>query len=233
MTHDHQTLGSKLRTAALYLFGIAMLGLLAITLVGQKAKAADLGGTTSRAEAEALSPATHWTGCGVGIMFGYTDGLAIPTGSVGGVGSNGEPITPSLSCDMRMGSSPLVLGAEVSYGWMLGNLDKLPTGPHTTGGVQDDISVLGKFGILVNPNTKLYAVAGYSMLGLQGMGVSSVNGYKVGLGTEVKLTGPVSLDLRYSYADYDISKLTGPVSMDAHTSTFGVGIIYKFYSGAN
>jgi len=162
--------------------------------------------------------AAQWTGCGAGVHGGLVSGH-LDIGAPIGIGSEGQAAGVSLNCDYKMNA--FVAGAYAEYDWVFGDLK--------TVGVNTDTTLGGRLGVLINAGSLLYVHAGWSRLDVSGL--DAINGWKVGLGNEFRVpNSPLYLDLRYSYADYDVKDILGPIP-DAHAHTFRLGLNVKFGPG--
>ena len=155
-----------------------------------------------------------WNGCGVGGNLGMAAGMISAGGPIG-IGSSGPAIGVTGFCDVRY--SNFVVGAEANYDWFYGDLSTL--------GVKNDLTLGGRAGLLMNPETLLYGHLGWSQIDTS---AGKFNGYKIGPGVEFKLPGtPLYGDARYSYASYD----TKAPGIDAEVHTFRFGLKLKFGPG--
>jgi hypothetical protein len=135
--------------------------------------------------------AAQWTGCGIGV--GGAMQYALAGVSDVGIGASGEKAGLTLNCDMRMTS--FVGGIEANYDWFFGGL-------HDTVGAKDELSILGRLGVLTNNANLLYAVAGWGQTSTNDMG--KVGSWRVGLGDEFRIpNSPIYLDMRALYIRYD------------------------------
>jgi opacity protein-like surface antigen len=175
--------------------------------------AAALGAVGLAGEASA-----QWTGCGAGVHGGVMAGQLDAGGPIG-IGSQGQTAGVSVNCDYRM--QAFVVGGFVEYSWIFGDLE--------TVGVEKDMTVGSRLGVLVNPSSLLYTHAGWTRLDLGGGG--DVDGWKIGLGNEFRIpNSPMYLDLRYTYANYDISDMAPP-GFDASAHSVRLGLNVKFGPG--
>jgi opacity protein-like surface antigen len=137
----------------------------------------------------------QWTGCGLGaggsMLF-----LNADAGGPVGMSSTGEKAGLTLNCDYRMGA--FVVGGEANYDWAFGRINDL--------GAKDELSLLGRLGVLTNKDNLLYVVAGWGQADVQFLGGSNmkVNSWKIGLGDEFRIpNSPIYLDMRALYSKYD------------------------------
>lgn len=168
---------------------------------------------------EPYQPARTWNGCGFGVNGGGVIGRITDGGPVG-MDSDAMFGGVHLRCALQAGL--LVIGAEASHAWNWGDMHDL--------GINRDLSVVGKVGAVVLPNTQFYVGGGWSRIGLgESFGVAHVDGWKLIAGTEFKLQSsmPLFLDVRYEYGMYDIKDLAPP-TVDASTHAIRVGLTYQF-----
>lgn len=164
------------------------------------------------------SAGAQWTGCGAGVHGGVLAGQVDNGGPIG-IGSQGQAAGVSVNCDYRM--QAFVAGAFAEYSWIFGDLE--------TVGVEKDLTLGGRLGVLVNQGSLLYVHAGWSRLDIGGGG--DVDGWKIGLGNEFRIpNSPMYLDLRYTYSDYDISDMAPP-GVDASAHSVRLGLNLKFGPG--
>ena len=191
------------------LAGTAFMLLLAGTLI---AKAADKGGKA--APMTTSVPVTSgWTGCGLGLHVSRVN-ADVDLGPIN-IGANGHTAGVSALCDVAF--DRLVLGVFVDYDRMWGDLEAI---------VNSDLTVGGRAGVLVTQAALFYAHAGWSRVDLAGG--SDLDGYKVGIGVEVKIpSAPVSLDLRYTHGMYDNVMGSG---LDASSDSVRLGLVYRFFA---
>ena len=146
----------------------------------------------------------QWTGCGVGAFAGITSGL-VSTGGPVGLGADGPQAGGLINCDYRAGA--FVMGAEASYMYFFGDLDKL--------GLNNDWTLTGRLGVLVNPQSLLYAHVGWGQLDVDVLG--KVNHWGVGFGNEFRIpNSPLYFDMRYAYLTYDVDKWSPTLDANAH-----------------
>ena len=160
----------------------------------------------------------QWTGCGAGVHGGLVAGQVDAGGPIG-IGSQGHTAGVSLNCDYRM--QVFVVGAFADYSWMFGDLK--------TVGVEKDLTLGGRLGVLINSGSLLYVGAGWTQLSLSGGG--DVDGWKILLGNEFRIpNSPLYLDLRATYASYDLSDMAPP-GVDASGLSARAGFNVKFGPG--
>ncbi len=211
---------------------IAVLAAFALVLVGfwaTSAKAADKGKPAASASDVPYMPpaATGWTGCGVGVHAGRTNAdtatdLGIPGFPIN-IGANGTKAGGEVYCDANFGV--FLVGAFVSYDWVWGDLHTL--------GVDNDLTVGGRAGVLVSQSALVYGHAGWSQIGASGpaakAGADNADGIKVGAGIEVKVpNAPFFLDLRYTHVMYDSAFKVGKMPIDVDADEIRLGLRYKF-----
>ena len=161
----------------------------------------------------------QWNGCGGGIYGAFLDGN-VEIASPVSLSAQGQKAGVTLNCDAKL--QAFVLGAEVDYGKVLGDLHDL--------GVKTDLTLTGRFGVLINQGSLLYAHAGWSRLDTD---FGKMDGWKLGLGNEFRVpNSPVYLDLRYTYASYDLKDLIPSApNTDTFSHEFRLGLKVKFGPG--
>lgn len=183
----------KFARRAIYAICSAILGVIVFTSLTAKAHA--------------------WSGCGAGAHGSMIVGEA-DFGAPVNISSNGQMASASLNCDWRLNT--IVLGAEVGYGFIFGDLDKL--------GAQKDLSVTGRFGVLVSPTAMPYLHLGWTQLDTT---AGKMDGIRGGIGVESRIAdSPLYLDLRYSYTKYDDDIF--PAAIDVTSHMVSLGLKFKF-----
>jgi outer membrane immunogenic protein len=81
-----------------------------------------------------------------------------------------------------------------------------------------DLSAVARLGAKLGDRVLLYALAGYTNLGIDGTG-TELDGIRVGAGGEVAVTDNVFAQVEYRYSDYE-------QDAEAHQMLFGIG--YRF-----
>lgn len=158
------------------------------------------------------------SGCSLGGFGSHLAGLAVPDGSPVGLGAQGQMLGVSLGCDVPLAGTKLILGGEVSYAWMFGDLADI--------GVDTDLSLTGRVGYALSSTVMPYAHAGWSRLDASG---TNIDGYKVGLGAEMRVPGqPVYFDVRWSHGMWDVPGVSG---IDVTTDEFRAGLKIKLGPG--
>ncbi len=152
------------------------------------------------------SAAAQWTGCGAGaggafqMVEAAPSGLPLPIG----LGFQGEKAGLTLNCDYRM--QAFVLGGEVNYDWFFGDAN--------TVGAKDELSVMGRLGVLTSPANLLYVTAGWGRTDFNPSFIPTsfkVDSWKIGIGDEFRIpNSPMYLDLRATYSRYDETDLKIP-----------------------
>lgn len=154
-----------------------------------------------------------WSGCGAGVHGSFVVGEA-DFGAPINISSNGQMAAASLNCDVRFNA--IVLGAEVAYGFLFGDLEKL--------GAERDLAVTGRFGVLVSPTAMPYLHLGWTQLDTT---AGNMDGLRGGVGLEARISdSPLYLDLRYSYTKYDDDLF--PASIDVSSHMVSLGLKFKF-----
>lgn len=161
-----------------------------------------------------------WTGCHAGVFGGYVVGSAMQDGSPFGVSSNGQSAGFVGGCDMQF--DKMVVGGEVSYAWMFGNLSDI--------GVDNDLTITGRAGYLISSDTLLYGHGGWTRVSGSGF---DIDGYKAGIGGEFRLPGSAMfLDARWTHAWMNESDIGAPSALNIASDEFRLGLKIKFGVGA-
>ena len=198
----------------------SILALAAVFAVSAPALAADVydGRTTPRdAYSQPYSaPANANFG---GLYLGAAVGYGIITES-----QDGSPFGRSFE-------SPIVNGS-VGFDTVRGNFVFGPFAEYTyiTADEADDVDdwAIGvRAGVIVAPRTLLYASAAYAQLRGD---EDSVDGLRVGLGTEFEATNGIFIDTKVNYTWYDVEDLPGP-DVDVGDLRALVGLKLKLNSG--
>jgi opacity protein-like surface antigen len=159
----------------------------------------------------ASDKAMAWSGCGAGVHGSFLVGEA-DFGAPINISSNGQMASASLNCDWRLNS--IVLGGEVSYGFLFGDLEKL--------GAERDLAVTGRFGVLVSPSAMPYLHLGWTQLDTA---AGNMDGLRGGVGLEARISdSPLYLDLRYSYTKYDDDLFPPTIDVSSHMVSLGLKI---------
>jgi outer membrane immunogenic protein len=206
------------------------------------------------------SPASaqSWTGCYAGVQAGYAasvtdvgltetypvwDGeeLASQTDSLGslkGLGANGAAFGGIVGCDYQI--NRFVIGAFADY--LKHNDHSIdlniggPGGLNASVDLDDQWSVGGRAGVLVNEDTLFYGLAAYTEGSTSDIKASfgdesgsfkldDQKGWSVGAGLETRISGNLYLSGEYRYTQFDENdyKLAegcdGACSLDASTET--------------
>jgi hypothetical protein len=153
-----------------------------------------------------------WTGCGVGVSGAGVIGQA-DFGAPVNISSEGQLVSVLLACDVQAGQ--MVFGGAIEHGWFFGDLNKI--------GLDTDLTIRGRAGFLIAPNTLLFGHAGWSRVETTGAG--SIDGWKFGPGISIKLPNSSAfLDFRYDYGVWD-SPFSG-VDLTSHAAV--VSLTFKF-----
>ena len=205
----------NLKTVLYAIAGIAFLAFLYVFFLADKAKAESLKNAPPAQASIIPAAVPGWTGCGVGLHGSRVNAEA-DFGAPINIGANGYSAGVSALCDLAF--DRLVLGVFVDWDKVWGDL-------HTIG-VNSILTVGGRAGVLVTQATLLYAHAGWNRVDLSGG--SDINGYSLGLGSEVKLQGtPVALDMRWTHREFADVMGSG---IDASSDEFRLGLTYKFFA---
>jgi len=163
--------------------------------------------------------AAQWTGCGAGVHGGLVVASVDLQPSPFNIGAQGQAAGLAVNCDYKMGA--FVGGIHAEYSWIFGDLNTI--------GVEADTTLGGRLGVLINAGSLLYAHAGWTQLDTK---IGDMDGWKIGLGNEFRVpNSPLYLDLRYTYAQYDLSDLAPGATVDAEAHTFRIGLNVKFGPG--
>jgi outer membrane immunogenic protein len=206
------------------------------------------------ATAQPANAAPKWQGAYLGVQAGAGIMITDVSGEIFSVGGT-DPISLAAMITEQngLGDAGLIYGGQIGYDHMLGK--KFLVGVQLSGSwgtlkanstnivqtVSNDIVISGseleventsryaaslRAGALVNPNTLLYAIGGYSRgkfeaafsaviagtdLPASTGGSASVNenisGWHAGFGLETKLTDNVSLSIEYRFNKYDTASI--------------------------
>jgi outer membrane immunogenic protein len=141
---------------------------------------------------------------------------AIPDGSPIGIASDGQSAGVAGGCDYQI--DKMVVGGEVSYAWMFGSLSDI--------GVDTDLTVTGRAGYLITPETLLYGHGGWTRVSGTGF---DIDGYKAGLGGEFRLPGSqMYLDARWTHAWMNEGDVGAPSALNIASDEFRLGLKIKF-----
>ena len=221
-----QSIINKLRNAEpMQRFGWISIGVIAVFIVSLMiagvAKAADKGGKAKKAEAAVIDTSTpNWTGCYVSAVAGGSAmdiGAGISVAGVGtllsqdGLGGSGGTYGVAAGCDYRTGR--LVFGGGADWlkhqgvDWTLGIAAGLG-GPTIKTGLDNQWSVFGRAGYLINERTLAYGKVAYSQLEMDpisavapgtaiSIGLPKFKDWAVGGGLEVFIAPNLSLKGEY------------------------------------
>jgi outer membrane immunogenic protein len=202
------------------------------------------------------APVPAWTGlwigaqAGVGIVDHRFSGnaLGILSAVLDGMGSEGFEGGLSAGFDWRV-TDRVVIGAmaDVSLGAMETTLSAginapAPVGNATArGSVRSDVgySVTARGGLLMNPSTLVYALAGYTWQDFDfafsipgtviGNGRLSFDGPTVGAGVETALTRNLTAKLEYRFTPFDGNRYFGGVlGIEPSAHVVRAGLAWRF-----
>ena len=186
---------------------IVLLALCALVVAHSKGWAADKGGPRAQPSYDAPTP-SGWTGVSIDAHGSLATALANGGGPVD-IASTGQLAGVALAVNYRFGSSPLVVGADVGYDWVFGDLHTL--------GINDTITVGGRLGFLATYKTLVYTRAEW--IRAQASGGNS-DGWGLGGGIEVKLADtPVSVGIEYMHDWMDHQSLGPSIDVSADKVT--------------
>jgi outer membrane immunogenic protein len=129
--------------------------------------------------------------------------------------------TIGIADDDFGGTEAFTYGVNAGYDWDLGKVvvgGTVELQGSDEDGLSRDISITGRAGGKVSENVLLYALAGYSNLGIDDSDID-LDGVRVGAGVEVALTDRVFSQIEYRYTNYEL---------DAEAHQFVLGIGYRF-----
>lgn len=190
------------------------------------------------------SPAyADWTGCYVGGGVGYSmSSTAVDYVDSGvtligldGVSSSGFDVAPIVGCDVQGGR--VVIGGFADYAFFSDH-DATATLFGTSidlVSLQDQWTIGGRLGYLVNDSTLVYGLLGYSQADIEGIAgefiASTLDGYSVGGGLETELGGGFYGRIEYRYTDFREESLTvgkgEHVEMDTDLHAVRASLTYK------
>jgi hypothetical protein len=143
------------------------------------AKADTVGSGSSIAGPVSALGSGTFSGCGIGVGWGYVPNIGGHIGSV------------QAGCDVQAGQ--VVFGGQAEYGMAFGDLGDA--------GLDSDLTLRGRAGFVVAPNTLLFGHAGWARL--EGGGLST-DGWKFGPGVSINFPNSrVFLEGRYDYGTWD------------------------------
>jgi outer membrane immunogenic protein len=192
--------------------------LAAAVVMGGSAQAADLRTTGSLKDAPVYMPASTWTGFYFGAGGGggaanqtlaaEVDGFGT-LAELSGIGGTGGFGTVQVGYDRQL-DQHFVVGAFFDYDFA--NIESsltipvIKNFPAITTAMTDSWTVGGRLGYLVNSNTMVYGLAGYTEahfempLNMPGVDYS---GWTAGAGIETNLGGPLFLKGEYRFTQLD------------------------------
>ncbi len=229
-------MGRQFRTSITTTVCAAVLGAL---LAQGPASAADLG-SGPRDYSSPVAPRMdleRWTGFYLGAAVGGSFGDSGISGDFGSgsIGTSGWNASVLAGYNWQVGRT--VLGVETDLG-------SGAFGGSASNGVFRqglDVNALGSFrgrlGFLMTPSIMVYGTAGYAWantdFGIDGGDKTRewMNGYQLGLGTELMLNPKMTMRLEYLYTDFGDrtltqSGLTNNIGTDFHTVR--AGLTFKF-----
>ncbi len=192
------------------------------------AQAADLN-RGSYKDAPVYMPANTWTG----FYFGAGGGggavnhtLAVEAGKVGtiaefsGIGGTGGFGTVQVGYDRQL-DQHFVVGAFFDYDFAdfetSLSVPVIKNFPTLKASISDIWTVGGRIGYLVNSNTLVYGLAGYSEAHLElpmGLPGYDFSGWTAGAGIETNLGGPLFLKGEYRFTSLDAESLVSSRRID-------------------
>ena len=155
------------------------------------------------------------SGCGIGVFTGHAIANA-DFGAPIGISSTGVIPGIMVDCGARIGSG-IYAGATVSYGYAFQDLK--------TVGLNTDLSIGGRAGIILGANTLLYGHVSWSRLDTD---FGKMDGWKWGPGVGIVLPGSTwELTLQYEIGTYNLGDV-GLTGVDLETRTVRGGLSYRF-----
>jgi outer membrane immunogenic protein len=204
----------------------------------------------------------NWAGCYLGGSLGYAWGRDFDTETVTATGllsgssptdsanANGVKLGGYLGCNWQIGG-PWVMGAEGDGEWA--NLRGTTTFPNTgppsdfyDTHIDDQSSIRGRIGYLLEPRLILYATGGVAFASINEHDVLAASGaftdnsatrtgWTLGAGLDYALTDRWVGRFEYRYANFGTfsynTTVFGPVSESHKTNenAFRLGLAYKFW----
>ena len=129
--------------------------------------------------------------------------------------------TIGLADDDFGGAEAFTYGINAGYDWDLGKAvvgGTVELQGSDEDGLSRDISITGRAGGKVSDNLLVYALAGYSNLGIDNSDID-LDGVRAGAGVEVAFNDHVYGQVEYRYTNYEL---------DAETHQFVLGVGYRF-----
>lgn len=196
---------------------IAFAAFIATLVLAGAINSASAEGVPARGKVKAADVTTAarltWTGIYGGGFGGFGMGEISPSGSPTGISSRGPLAGAAAGFTIQTGQ--VVFGGEISYAWFFGDLKDL--------GVKTEIEYTGRVG-LAHGNALPYIHGSFAQLSVDGLG--QIDGWKYGIGVELRLDGGWSLDVRGGKSDYDISSIAPGI--DANMLWGRVGLNKRF-----
>lgn len=150
--------------------------------------------------------------CGLGIHGSLLNG-DLDFGSPVNIGSNGNSLGGSAECGGRLGI--FYVGAGLDYARVYGNLKTI--------GVNSDMSVFGKAGLMPNDTTMIYLLLAKARMDTS-LGKFDGWGYGGGITTKLHTSAPLWLDFQARRTGFE--DLMGS-TIDANVTELRVGLTYK------
>lgn len=174
-----QSFWDKCKDAGVVIVLALVATIIAIVSTVQTSKADTVGSGSSIAGPVASLGSGTFSGCGIGVGWGYVPNIGGHIGSV------------NVGCDVQAGQ--VVFGGQAEYGRAFGDLGDA--------GLDSDLTLRGRAGFVVAPNTLLFGHAGWARL--EGGGTST-DGWKFGPGVSINFPNSrVFLEGRYDYGTWD------------------------------
>ncbi len=211
------------------------------------------GGGSRPEDAPAPASDFNWTGIYLGAGAGASATRNHMTASFGSATSAADEGGQNLlgtvfaGYDMQV-ADRMVVGVQGDVAWAgPQSVSTLSAGGATlsvTERTRMSWSALGRVGYLPTPTTLLYATGGYTGQYLQSSANATVgslnanfwqedvvNGWTVGPGIEMVITGAWSTRLEYRYSQYEQKTIAGGVTVQPYSHTIRAGLSYKFGPG--
>ena len=201
----------KLRQGITLAFALmATFGLFAMTV--SVAHAADKGGPNFLEMPQSTSD-NPWSGCWIGAGAGIANGVLSGAGPVG-LSADGQKAAGLGGCRLQAGM--FVGGGEIAYAHMFGDLSTI--------GIDNEMSVTGTLGVLIQPRALVYAHVSWARLDTAG---GDIDGWKIGPGVALQVpNSALEVDFRYGYGTWNVSGL--PPSVDVNSHEFMTIFKYRF-----
>lgn len=186
--------------------------------------------------AAAAAPSSSWTGlyAGLNAGYGFTGAAASPIALGADWGLEGVVGGGMVGFDWQLGPG-LVLGAEIDGAVTAISGDLRGGGVNVSAKSDWTVAVRGRAGLLVDPATMIYGLAGWSWAGLDfsiagSSGSENVDGVQVGVGIETRISDALSARAEYRHTFYENATFgtVVPASIKPTAGEARIGVSYKF-----